>query len=83
MKSRRNLVGAYLTAALLVACSGTSNGLAPATPRASAGANLYVANGSGSTVTLYASGSTSLLRTISQGVKVPVHWRSTAPAIFT
>jgi DNA-binding beta-propeller fold protein YncE len=39
---------------------------------AAAGHNLYVANFKGSTVTVYASGSDKLLRTISHSVNVPV-----------
>ena len=72
MKSLRNRVGAGLTFVFLAACSATINGLSPSNPKASAIANLYVANGSNDTITVYGSGSTSVLRTISQGVKVPL-----------
>jgi DNA-binding beta-propeller fold protein YncE len=43
--------------------------------------NLYVANVGFNTATVYASGGTSLLRTISEGVSGPTRWHSTAPAI--
>ena len=96
MKQLRNLVGACLSAALLAACGGGSNGLSPSTPTSDAassvaagsallpataganglytwyaGANLYVANYFGNTVTVYAPGSAAVLRTISAGVSGP------------
>ena len=93
MKRLTQIVGACITAALLVACGG-GNGLSSSTPmsvaqqvvanqsgigrpalrHATSGANLYVANGgaySGGTVTVYAPGSKSVLRTISQGLNDP------------
>jgi DNA-binding beta-propeller fold protein YncE len=87
MKSLRNLVGACLSVALLAACDGrgsdvssvqpTIRGVAgrpaveAARPTNSSLSTLYVADSNHSTVTVYASGSTRELRTISMGVSRP------------
>lgn len=83
MKQLSRLVGAWLSAAVLAACGGpsafTSAPTVGAQPsiadalayRSATGAKLYVANYFPSSVTVYASGKNSLLRTISPGISYP------------
>lgn len=75
MKQSKRFHGACLSAALLAACGGGSFPSSAPTSVLTAAANqdLYVANClPTNNITVYAAGTTSLLRTISEGVKLPL-----------
>jgi DNA-binding beta-propeller fold protein YncE len=69
-RSALNKAALFIAAALLAGCSSSVSSVLSPSARIS-GANLYVANYSDNSVTVYAPGSSKVLRAISQGVKGP------------
>ena len=73
MNRLRCIFAATLSAMVLGACGGSGAFSPAASGGATVGANLYVASSRNSTVTLYALGSKSVIRTISQGLAAPAN----------